>query len=307
MGGAERAPAKRGSGAAWRQVVCRPLWRGATDADVRAAFEGAGYAVARVRLRENAQRQPKDSAVVEFRDEQVAWEAFQRPPAGRGGVALRVEIKAHHNNRKKLALQKAGGRQHERTGEGVSHRPAAAGGVTDCQADREAMGRRAPPGGGWGDTSGRGAGGSTLESPPAGPRGVKRAAGAGWAGNTPRENPLQRGRPRPREMQLPGVSAPRPVSTGAGPAEHASESEKKLAEVQERYGEAILRLGTAEANANAAQRGEIKKEGEIKRLDYAMAQLREEHKKQREVLLEKVQKLEKENRKLKDVLSKIST
>ncbi len=107
-------------------------------------------------------------------------------------------------------------------------------------------------------------------------------------------------------MQLPGVSAPRPVSTGAGPAEHASESEKKLAEVQERYGEAILRLGTAEANANAAQRGEIK-EGEIKRLDYAMAQLREEHKKQREVLLEKVQKLEKENRKLKDVLSKIST
>ena len=128
MGGAERAPAKRGSGAAWRQVVCRPLWRGATDADIRAVFEGAGYAVARVRLRENAQRQPKDSAVVEFRDEQVAWEAFQRPPAGRGGVALRVEIKAHHNNRKKLALQKAGG---------APARTYGRGGV-------------APPGSGWG-------------------------------------------------------------------------------------------------------------------------------------------------------------
>mgnify|MGYP001256401602 CR=1 FL=1 len=34
-------------------------------------------------------------------------EAFQRPPVGQGGVTLRLEIKAHHNHRKKLATQNA--------------------------------------------------------------------------------------------------------------------------------------------------------------------------------------------------------
>ena len=307
MGGAGRAPAGRGSGTAWRQVVCRPLWRGATEADVRAVFERAGYAVARVRLRENVQRQPKNSAVVEFRDEQVAWEAFQRPPAGQGGVTLRVEIKAHHNNRKKLATQNAGGCPHERSGERVSHRPSAAEEVIDRQADGKALDSRAVQGGAWGGTGGRSAGMATLESPPAGSRGLKRAAGAGWAATTPRENPLQRGRQRPRQAQFLGESAPRPAQMGDAPASHALESDKKLAEVQERYVEAMLRLGKAEVNAKAAQRGEIKKEGEIKRLEFAMRQLREEQKRQRETFQEKLQKLEKENRKFKDILSKIGT
>jgi len=94
---------------------------------------------------------------------------------------------------------------------------------------------------------------------------------------------------------------------GDDPASHALESDKKLAEVQERYVEAMLRLGKAEVNAKAAQRGEIKKEGEIKRLEFAMRQLREEQKRQRETFQEKLQKLEKENRKFKDILSKIGT
>ena len=306
MGGAGRAPAGRGSGPAWRQVVCRPLWWGATEADVRAVFERAGYAVARVRLRENAQRQPKDSAVVEFRDERVAWEAFQRPPVGQGGVTLRLEIKAHHNHRKKLATQNAGGRQHQHSGEGVPHRPSAAEGVTDRQAGGKALDRRAAQGGARGGTGGRTAGVATLESPPEGSRGMKRAAGTGWATTTPRENP-QRGRQTPREVQFPGENVPRPTQMGGGPASNASESDKKLAEVQERYVEAMLRVGTAEANAKAAQRGEIEKEGEIKRLEYAMTQLKEEQKKQREVYQEKLQKLEKENRKFRDILSKLGT
>ncbi len=136
---------------------------------------------------------------------------------------------------------------------------------------------------------------------------MKRAAGAGWAATTPRENPLQRGRQRPRPAQVLGESAPRPAQMGDDPASHALESDKKLAEVQERYVEAMLRLGKAEVNAKAAQRGEIKKEGEIKRLEFAMRQLREEQKRQRETFQEKLQKLEKENRKFKDILSKIGT
>ena len=239
--------------AGWRQVVCRPLRRGATESEVRELFERDGHAVVRVRLRENAWREPKDSAVVEFVDEKSAWGVVERPPRG-----LRAELKAKYDKRKKKApptAERARGRGGESTS---AHRDKGGG------ADRPAgvAGRQDPP--------------HVRVSAP--PRQVEEL-------------------PPPRNGALPFPAA-------GQSSQDQKQLQQEANDLQEKYMDVLMQLEAARADIAGARHAEIKRGGEVNRLQFELEQLKGQHKKQREAFQERLQKLEAENRKLKELLQR---
>ena len=250
----------------WRQVVCRPLRRGTTESEVRELFERDGHAVVQVRLRENAWREPKDSAVVEFVNEKSAWGAVERPPRG-----LRAELKAKYDKRKKKApptAERARGRGGESTS---AHR-------------------------GKGGEAGRGQAAKWGADRPAGVAGRQ-------------DHPHARVSAPPRQV---GEFVPQRNEALPFPAAgQSSQDPKQLqqeadvqADVQKRYMDVLLQLEAARADITSTRHAEIKREGEVNRLQFELEQLKGQHKKQREAFLERLQKLEVENRKLKELLQK---